>query len=164
MSKRSAPGEAKDSKESKRTKRSTAIAQSPKMSHSATMKRVLVVGLAGKSPGSSAKPSEGLPKGGFRKMLQNTIAEAQKHGLELEMIQVKPSAFQSGLHDLKLRLESKPDGLLVGNGIRGTADYTVFFEDLVNASREITPSTRLAFNTSPSDILECCFRNFRPDD
>ena len=123
-------------------------------------KRILVIGLAGHAPGSIKPPPAAQPKGSFRKMLQETVTSAKEYGLALEMMQVKASAFPSALNDIKAKLQSQPHGLLIGNGIRGTAEYTVFFEDLVNACREITPGTRMGFNTSPGDILESCLRNF----
>ena len=101
-------------------------------------------------------------KGQFRQMIQDTVAGARESGLELEIMQVKAAAFSSGLKDIKERLQTKPfDGVVIGNGIRAEAEYTVFFEDLVNACRENKPEVRMGFNTSPGDILECCLRNFK---
>lgn len=160
MSKRSASIEDETQAKSKRNKTSPSRTKSEMLTSQPT-KRILVIGLAGHAPGRSTLPSAKLPKGQFRKMLQNTITEAKASGLELEMMQVKASSFPSALENIKEKLHSKPDGLLIGNGIRGTPKYTIFFEDLVNVCREVTPGTRMAFNTSPNDILECCLRNFR---
>lgn len=161
MSKRVAPIDNQTHAKLKRSKTVASSGSTADMPPTRATKRILVVGLAGHAPGRPISPSAKLPKGQFRKMLQKMAAEAKENGLDLEMMQVKSSAFPSGLQDIKERLKSEPDGLLIGNGIRGTAEYTVFFEDLVNACREITPATRLAFNTSPTDILECCLRNFK---
>ena len=159
MFKRSAPVEHESQANSKRNKTGPSQTKSEMLTAQPT-KRILVIGLQGHAMGRSISPSAKVPKGQFRKMLQNTTTEAKKSGLELEMMQVKASSFSSGLETIEEKLHSKPDGLLIGNGIRGTSEYTVFFENLVNACREITPGTRMAFNTSPNDILECCLRNF----
>ncbi len=124
-------------------------------------RRILVLGLAGHAPGAPKMGAAAkLPRGQFRRNLEATKSKAKENGLELEIIQAKATAFSAALTDIRSKLATKPDGFMVGNGIRGTAEYTVFFEDLVNASTEISPQTRLMFNTSPDDILECCLRNF----
>lgn len=157
MSKRSANEAAIGDTTVKRNKTQDTSSAVASMSTSRAKKRILVVGLAGHAPGSAKPPT---PRGGFKKMLQDTTSEAERLGLKLEMMQIKATAFPAGLESIKEKLSSKPHGLVIGNGIRGTDAYTVFFEDLVSAARETSPSTRLAFNTSPSDILECCRRNF----
>lgn len=161
MSKRSASFNEQSQTTTKKPKTSDQDGSS-EMSATQTTKRILVIGLSGHAPGQQRiTMGAKQPKGQFRKMLQDTVAEAKTSGLELDVMQVKASAFSAGLKDIKERLQSKPDGVVIGNGIRGTVEYTVFFEDVVNACREITPTTRMAFNTSPSDILECCLRNFK---
>lgn len=160
MSKRSAGADSRVETKSKKAKASAPLDNSSDMTSSTATKRILVIGLAGHSPGSAMSRTP-KPKGQFRKMLQKTVADARDAGMELDVMQVKVSAFPSGLKDIKERLSSKPYGVVIGNGIRGTAEYTVFFEDVVNACCEITPETKFGFNTSPDDILECCLRNFK---
>lgn len=162
MSKRSASSNEQVQANAKKTKTSLKDGDNTsEMAASQTTKRILVVGLSGHAAGQQRlKMGAQQPRGQFRKMLQDTISKAKSSGLELDVMQVKASAFPSGLKDIEERLQSKPDGVVIGNGIRGTSEYTVFFEDVVNACREISPGSRLGFNTSPDDILACCLRNF----
>ena len=76
------------------------------------------------------------------------------------MLQVKPRDFETKLLEIRDRLVERPQGLMIGNGIRSasTQNYTIFFEKIVNACRELSPDTQLLFNTSPLDIAETCQR------
>ena len=125
-----------------------------------TTRRILVIGLAGTPPG--APPSEKIPTGTLRQKIQSQVKEAKDLGFELEVMQVKASEFDTKLKHIKTKLNHEPgyDGLMIGNGIRGCAAYTVFFEDLVNSCRKTSPRTHLLFNTSPMDIIDTC-RRFR---
>lgn len=122
------------------------------------VKRILVIGLAGHARGTSATSM--MPSGTFRGKIKQQVAEAKRLGFELDIIQVKPSDFNTKVRSIKEHLKQKPHGCMIGNGIRGTGtiEYTKFFEALVNACREITPGTKLLFNTSPLDIAETCKR------
>ena len=161
MSKRAASSDNYNRAHAKRSKISASPITTPDAESRELPKKILVIGLAGHAPGS--KPIQQTlkqPRGQFRGKLKATASQAKEAGLDLEIMQVKPSAFSTFLKEIRPKLEAKPDGMVIGYGIRGTADYTEFFEDLVNLCCETTPTTRMAFNTSPDDILECCLRNF----
>lgn len=162
MPKRSAAADGQTESKSKKTKTSTSPDATSDMAASQATKRILVIGLAHLPKSAAMAAGAKQMKGQFRQMILDTVAGARESGLELEIMQVKAAAFSSGLKDVRQRLESKSfDGVVIGNGIRAEAEYTVFFEDLVNACREMKPEMRMGFNTSPSDILECCLRNFK---
>ena len=77
------------------------------------------------------------------------------------MMMFEPEDFASTvLGQLKRKLESNPDGFVVGMGLRGVAQFTEMFESCVNACREVSPGTRMGFNTRASDMVECVRRNF----
>lgn len=50
-------------------------------------------------------------------------------------------------------------GFMIGFGVRGTPEFTPLFEAAVNASREVSPQTRLMFPTGPDKIYEAIVRN-----
>ena len=59
-------------------------------------------------------------------------------------------------------LHSHPQlsGVVLGFGVRGNAELTVFFEEIVQAVREHAPQARLIFNTRPDDSVQAIQRSF----
>ena len=49
---------------------------------------------------------------------------------------------------------------MIGYGIRGPKEYTVLFESVVNAAREIAPGAKLMFSTAPDGVFETIRRAF----
>ena len=77
------------------------------------------------------------------------------------MISLNPEDLIGTLDMVKQKLCSKPwDLFVIGYGVRGTKSYTPLFEGVANASREITPSMKLAFSTAPDDVYDSIMRIF----
>ena len=95
-----------------------------------------------------------MSSGTLRQTLQKQHTDAETAGYSLEVIQVKPFEIKQKLQTIRDKLETvKPDLFIIGNGIRGNLEYTIFFERLVNICREVSPGTKMGFNTAPgSDI------------
>ncbi len=48
---------------------------------------------------------------------------------------------------------------MIGNGVRGRAEFTELFEQIVNAGHELAPQARFAFNADPTSTLQALQRN-----
>ena len=117
-------------------------------------KNILAIGLSSPPPGADISTEE------LRSKISAQIDEARDYGFQVDMIMFEPEDFPTALEQLKEKLKSKPDGFIVGMGLRAVAKFTEIFEDCVNACREISPGTRMGFNTRSSDMVECMKRNF----
>jgi hypothetical protein len=51
------------------------------------------------------------------------------------------------------------DGVIIGFGVRGNKALTVWFESLVNTVIELSPKTKILFNSSPDSTLDAAKRN-----
>ncbi|KAF7978470.1 hypothetical protein HWV62_45593 [Athelia sp. TMB] len=56
--------------------------------------------------------------------------------------------------------EKAYDGVMIGFGVRGAPELTVFFEETLNAIKDTLPKARLLFNSSPPSTLDAVKRNF----
>ena len=119
--------------------------------------RILVLGLNGTPPTASTSNAVWTPEPD--EILTPQLQLAKEKGWQLEILVARPAEFMTVLPLIKERLQSKPTAFLIGNGIRGNASHTEFFQHLVNASRECSPGTMLIFNTSPFDIIDACERS-----
>ena len=128
--------------------------------------RVLAVGIQHSSRRSSMKtipkqrsgPSKAVPAR-LRSKILAQIAEAKASGYDLDMLALKPSQLDSDLKHIRERLEKeRPDLFIIGFGIRGSAELTGVLEQLVNACREMSPETKIGFNTTMEGNLEVCER------
>jgi hypothetical protein len=129
--------------------------------------RVLAVGIQHSSRRTSTKAiskqrpatSQAVPTR-LRSKIRAQIAEAKASGFDLDMMAIKPSQLESGLNHIRERLaKERPDLFIIGFGIRGSAELTVVLEQLVNACREISPETKIGFNTTFDGNLEVCERS-----
>lgn len=80
-----------------------------------------------------------------------------------EGLNLDPTDSPQSLKKLQAVLQSKRwDGILFGWCIRGNAEYTQFFERVVNMSVEETRSTsaKMMFCTGPDNVLPAVLRNF----
>jgi hypothetical protein len=48
----------------------------------------------------------------------------------------------------------KFDCIMVGAGIRGLPQHTLLFEKIINTIHQKAPSSKICFNTNPSDTVE----------
>lgn len=94
-------------------------------------------------------------------MIEKQIEEAKAAGYELQMKFIAPDEMEVEIPRVSEILREKIwDGFIIGGGIRKEFTLTIYFERLVNASREIQPETRIGFNTSPNDISSTMKRMF----
>jgi hypothetical protein len=70
------------------------------------------------------------------------------------------TGFESGDFDeiKKVLKEWQPDGLCVGYGLRSVSQFTDMFEQVVEATRELSPRTKLGFPRAPEDTLNAVRR------
>ena len=111
---------------------------------------------------SEIKKAVGTPEQ-LRQKIVEQVKQAETTGyiVEIKQVRADPDTFPVALQEIKEILRSKHwDGLIIGFGLRGWPKYTEFFEDLVNATIEITPRSRLCFNSTPDDLYETIVRNF----
>lgn len=126
------------------------------------LKRILTIGLAQAPASADAahKKMIGSPEG-HNMRLQTMKKQGKEAGFDLTLVAAKPGDFPTYLREVQELLKSQSwDGIMIGFGVRGTVEYSQFFQDLVNASRELRPEVKMAFNTSPQDIVECAQRSF----
>ena len=128
-----------------------------------TRKTILVLGMRKAPEGAPDNVRrEGMNQAELRANLTAQLDKAKDKGYELELKQFgEEDIGTTALRWTKEKLSSQHwDGVILGYGIRGTPDLTVFFEGAVNAAREITPKTRMGFNTKPQDLHETAIRMF----
>lgn len=98
------------------------------------------------------------------------IANAVREGLKKMVVDMKDLGYdykqfflgpEQGMTPLIDELKGKNwDGVLVGFGVRGNPDLTVFFEQIVNTAREHAPAAKLLFNSSPESTVDAVKRWF----
>lgn len=123
-------------------------------------KSVLCVGINPSKRDTEETKNAG-PSPEFRARIQKQVDEAKAAGYELELKFIAPDEMEVEVPRVRETLKEKAwDGLIIGGGIRGTFEFTVYFEQLVNAGREIRPEMKQGFNTSPGDIIPTIQRMF----
>jgi hypothetical protein len=95
--------------------------------------------------------------------------EAIRKALEANQVLIKDAGYdfkavyfgpEDGIAPLTDELNSRrTDGVIIGFGVRGNRALTVWFEMLVNTVREISPETKLVFNSSPDSTFDAVKRN-----
>ena len=130
------------------------------------MPRVLAVGIQH----ASMKPSSrGISKqrsttsrkigAGLQNKIRSQVTEAKNAGFQLDMVAVKSASLDLDLKRIQEQLANeRPELLIVGFGIRGSPELTVFFEQLISTCREASPQTKIGFNTAFDKNLEVCER------
>ena len=126
-------------------------------------KTILVLGL-GRAPEGAPDNvrSQGPDPVKLRAVLGAQLEQAKEKGYDLDLKQFEEEDIgTTALKWTEDKLRSKNwDGVIFGYGIRGTPSVTVFLENIVNAAREITPETKMGFNTKPQDLYETAIRMF----
>ena len=128
---------------------------------------VLAVGVQHSSRRPSSKvtakarttATQALPAGD-RSRIRGQIAEVKAAGFDMDMLAIKPSQIEAYLKLIRGRLEKEqPELLIIGFGIRGSAEYTVLLENLIAVCREASPETKIGFNTKFDGNTEVCERH-----
>lgn len=121
---------------------------------SAARRTVLVAGL-----GKYAKVSYSTDE--IIRRVEVDVKQASEMGFDCTTTYINPEDPPTALETVKQALqEQKWDAFSIGYGIRGDLDHTGLFEQLVNASREISPQTKLLFSTAPDGIVEAIKRAY----
>jgi hypothetical protein len=127
--------------------------------HKSTNKTILVAGLGRFI--TSIDPEGAAQLGDNRQLLLDNLSKARSHGFDPSPLEVNPNDAANSLEDLRELLQSKQwDGFIIGYGIRGKKEFTDLFEDLVNLSREVSPTTKLGFSVAPDAVFETMRRMF----
>eukprot|EP01113_Clastostelium_recurvatum_P024097 TRINITY_DN2874_c0_g1_i1.p1 TRINITY_DN2874_c0_g1~~TRINITY_DN2874_c0_g1_i1.p1 ORF type:complete len:119 (+),score=27.66 TRINITY_DN2874_c0_g1_i1:114-470(+) len=93
------------------------------------------------------KIAEGLAKIG---------AKFEAEGLDFHFFAASP---ESGLEGFKKHLQDKPaDAVIIGMGVRGNPELTVFLEQIIDAARSVLPNVRILFNTTPETTIDAAKR------
>ncbi|KZP06479.1 hypothetical protein FIBSPDRAFT_1053506 [Athelia psychrophila] len=96
----------------------------------------------------------------IRDVLENVVSSINNAGYKFSPYYFGPNdaAGMQGL--VALLKENDYDGVFIGFGIRGSADLTEFFEEIVNTVKDTAPRARLLFNTSPPSTIDAVRRAF----
>ena len=94
----------------------------------------------------------------IRVNLEQTEASMNDAGYDFKPCYIGPEQGMTPLID-ELSLK-RWDGVVIGFGVRGNSDLTVFFEQIVNVVREHAPTAKLLFNSSPGSTLDAAKRWF----
>ena len=75
---------------------------------------------------------------------------------------VNPKAEGEALQNLDAELKKQHwDGIMIGGGVRMSAENTILFEKIVQMIvRETKGETKLMFSARPDQIMDVLFRNF----
>jgi hypothetical protein len=92
--------------------------------------------------------------------MRSQISEAKAAGFDLDMFAVKASQLDSDLRRIHEKLErDKPELFIIGFGIRGSVELTPLLEKLVTTCHDVSPTTKIGFNTTFDGNIEVCERN-----
>ncbi|EIM80583.1 uncharacterized protein STEHIDRAFT_172341 [Stereum hirsutum FP-91666 SS1] len=119
---------------------------------------ILLFGLSYKDPMIPEHLREQL-----RTSLDKLDTDMPKTGYNYESLFCGPEGFESAPDSIvspivdKLQ-KMKWDVVVIGFGVRGKPELTLYFEKLVNAIREYAPQAKLGFNSSPGETLDAAKR------
>ena len=127
-------------------------------------KSILVVGL-GELPDKSHTTSDtAIRQGGSTERIRASVEEMAsspdiRKDFVVEVVFVSPNEVPQGIKEYRQSLSARTwDGVIIGFGIRGVPEFTRYFEDLVNVTREVAPQARFGFTESPNDMKPCVLR------
>ena len=128
----------------------------------AALRTVLLVGLADIPAHEASSVEPWFTTNKLLRAIDAQVAEGDKAWFPITPFLFKHDEFAQKMLAVRAKLEEiKPDLFVIGNGVRRRAEFTECFENIVNSCREVTPRTRLGFNSRSDDLLECCQRNSR---
>ncbi|KAI0087085.1 hypothetical protein BDY19DRAFT_956004 [Irpex rosettiformis] len=105
-------------------------------------------------------PLEGIADPELFKKISKGIEEVQttlsKAGYELRLVHAAPKVGNEEVIEAITSL--KWDAVVIGFGMRGMPEHTVFFEWLVNEVKDKAPQAKIGFNVDPESTLDCVKR------
>lgn len=119
-------------------------------------KKILLIGVS-----SDAVNYKKFPKLSKEKLddgLQVAFNKLTRQGHKVQWCLI--DNIHTALEEVRLRLLDRPhDIVVIGAGIRNDANYLLTFENIINLIKEKAPQCKVAFNTSPFDIVESVERH-----
>jgi hypothetical protein len=121
-------------------------------------KKVLGIGIDPKLIDVNLATTTGWDASRVQAAAQNAIGRLMDLGYEVQSCFVDlGETAESVVSDILSR--EKFDCIMVGAGVRLLPQHTVLFEKIINAiHQKAPPSTKICFNTNPSDTVEAVFR------
>ena len=121
-------------------------------------KKVLGIGIDPKLIDVNLATTTGWDASRVQAAAQNAIGRLMDLGYEVQSCFVDlGETAESVVSDILSR--EKFDCIMVGAGVRLLPQHTVLFEKIINAiHQKAPPSTKICFNTNPSDTVEAVLR------
>jgi hypothetical protein len=122
-------------------------------------KKVLLIGIDPKLIDSSMFTNTGWDANRVRAAGQDANKRLMELGYEVQSCLVDLGETAENIVSDILSKE-KFDCIMIGFGIRGLPQHTVLFEKIINTIHQNAPpsSTKICFNTNPSDTVEAVLR------
>ncbi|SHF09536.1 hypothetical protein SAMN05443144_105164 [Fodinibius roseus] len=122
------------------------------------MKNVLIIGMDPHTIDfTNPEIPEGLTAEKIERGTQTTLEKLHSLGYEAELFLIETGA--TDLNNLEEHLSKKNfDGIVIGNGIRSIATNFILFEQIVNTVHANAPTSKIIFNTLPTNTDEAVKR------
>ena len=121
-------------------------------------KKVLLIGIDPKLIDSSLATTTGWDTNRVRAAAQDINKRLMELGYEVQSCLIDPKDTSQGII-LDTRSKEKFDCIMVGAGVRTLPQHTVLFEKIINTIHQKAPPTsKICFNTNPSDTVEAVLR------
>ncbi len=102
-------------------------------------------------------PVEERPR--VRKRLSDLQEMMRGAGYHYQIIYASP---EGGLDDFKRQLRTQPcDGVLIGGGVAGNEAMSYFMEQIIDATHEVAPKTKIMFFNHSTDVRTTVERWFK---
>ncbi len=118
-------------------------------------KNVLLIGLRSDVVDFSKWPE--LTREKLEASFEKTIAELTKDGYNAQWCLTDLGKTAVEVISAKLR-ERKNNVVVIGAGVRKDPDLLLLFERIINTIVEVSPNSKIAFNTLPFDTVEAVKR------
>jgi hypothetical protein len=122
-----------------------------------TKKKVLLIGIDPNLIDFSKSTTTGWDANRVQAAGQDANKRLMELGYEVQscLVDLGETA-ESVVSDILSR--EKFDCIMVGAGIRGLPQHTLMFEKIINTMHQKAPSSKICFNTNPSDTVEGVLR------
>ena len=123
-----------------------------------TKKKVLLTGLDPKLIDSSLANTAGWDASRVQAAAQDAIKRLMELGFEVQTCLVDfGETAESVVSDILSR--ERFDCIMVGAGVRALPQHTLLFEKIINTiHQKASPSSKICFNTNPTDTVEAVLR------
>jgi hypothetical protein len=123
-----------------------------------TKKKVLLIGIDPKLIDFNLSTATGWDANGIQAAAQDANKRLTELGYEVQSCLVDLGETAESVVSDTLSRE-KFDYIMVGAGVRTLPQHTVMFEKIINSiHQKAPPSSKICFNTNPSDTVEAVLR------